>query len=138
MKGNEHANKVLESLYPLNSQLKLSNTNLFNRLQAVMGDVVAQWLVRRTWDLKVRELEPWPVHPCCALGTKHLTLTVALFTLGPVARSMVSANHWLSSIKINTLSWYLTLVSANQASSNSAQVYKWEPANCFGDNLTKC
>ena len=40
---------------------------------------------------------------------------------GPVVRSMVSANHWLSSIKINRLSWYLTLVSVNQASSNSAQ-----------------
>ena len=34
---------------------------------------------------------------------------------------MVSASHWLSSIKINRLSWYLTLVSAKQASSNSAQ-----------------
>ena len=36
---------------------------------------------------------------------------------GPVARSMVSVNHWLS-----RLSWYLTLVSANQASCNSAQI----------------
>ena len=42
------------------------------------------------------------------------------FLLGPVVRSMVSANHWLNSIKINRLSWYLTLVSANQASNNSA------------------
>ena len=40
---------------------------------------------------------------------------------GPVVRSLVNANHWLSSIKINRLSWYLTLVSTNQASSNSAQ-----------------
>ena len=40
--------------------------------------------------------------------------------LGLVVRSMVSDNHWLSSIKINGLSWYLTLVSANQASKNSA------------------
>ena len=40
---------------------------------------------------------------------------------GSVVGSMVSANHWLSSIKINRLPWYLTLVSANQASSNSAQ-----------------
>ena len=39
----------------------------------------------------------------------------------PAARSMVSANHWLTSIKINRLSWYLTLVSANHPSSNSAQ-----------------
>ena len=57
---------------------------------------------------------------------------------GPLVQSMVNANHWLSSIKISRLSWYLTRVSANQASSNSAQVYKWKPANCFGKNLTKC
>ena len=43
---------------------------------------------------------------------------------GPVVRSMVSPNHWLSSIKTNWLSWYLTLVGANQASSNSAQPSK--------------
>ena len=43
---------------------------------------------------------------------------------GPVVRSMVSANHWLSSININRLSWYLTLVSADQASSKSAQVVR--------------
>ena len=33
--------------------------------------------------------------------------------------TLVSANHWLSCIKINRLSWSLMLVSANQASSNS-------------------
>ena len=37
---------------------------------------------------------------------------------GRVARSMVSANHWLSGIK----TWYLTWVSANHASSNSPQI----------------
>ena len=41
---------------------------------------------------------------------------------GPVVRSMVRANHWLNSIKMNRLSWHLTLVSANQASNNSAQI----------------
>ena len=40
---------------------------------------------------------------------------------GWVAKSMVSFNHWLSSIKTNTLSRYLTLVNANHASSNWAQ-----------------
>ena len=40
---------------------------------------------------------------------------------GPVARSMVSANHWLNSIKTNRFLWPLTLVSANHPSSNSAQ-----------------
>ena len=34
---------------------------------------------------------------------------------------MVSANHWLGYIKTYRLSWYLTAVSANHASSNSAQ-----------------
>ena len=34
---------------------------------------------------------------------------------------MVSANHWLSGIKTYRLSWCLTWVSANHASSNSAQ-----------------
>ena len=51
-------------------------------------------------------------------GKDQTYLTLSL--LGPVVRSMVSANHWLSSIKINRLSCYLTLVGAHQASSNSA------------------
>ena len=51
-----------------------------------------------------------------------IVATVIVVGLGPV-RSMVSANHWLRSIKINRLSWYLMLVSANQASSNSALVF---------------
>ena len=41
---------------------------------------------------------------------------------GELFEAWLSANHWLSSIKINRLSWYLTLVSANQASNNSARV----------------
>ena len=51
--------------------------------------------------------------------------------LGPVIRSMVSADHWLSSIKINRLSWYLPVVSANQALSNSAQNAKKLPTDVF-------
>ena len=43
---------------------------------------------------------------------------------GWVAQSMVSFNHWLSSIKTNTLSRYLTLVNANHTSSN------WTQTNC--------
>ena len=35
---------------------------------------------------------------------------------------MVSFNHWLSSIKTNTLSRYQTLVNANHASSNWVQI----------------
>ena len=32
--------------------------------------------------------------------------------LGPVARSLVSRNHWLRGIKTYRFPWYLTLVSA--------------------------
>ena len=38
--------------------------------------------------------------------------------LGPVARSLVSANRWLRGIKLYRFPWYLTLVSTNHASSN--------------------
>ena len=40
------------------------------------------------------------------------------FHQGPVARSLVSANHWLRGIKMYRFPWYLTLVSTNHASSN--------------------
>ena len=40
---------------------------------------------------------------------------------GPVARSLVSANHWLRGIKMYRFPWYLTLVSTNHASSNPGQ-----------------
>ena len=35
---------------------------------------------------------------------------------------MVSANRWLRGIKTNRFPWYLTLVSANHASSNPGLV----------------
>ena len=38
--------------------------------------------------------------------------------LGPVVRSLVSANRWLRAIKTYRFPWYLTLVSTNHASSN--------------------
>ena len=38
--------------------------------------------------------------------------------LGPVVRSLVSANRWLRGVKNYRFPWYLTLVSANHASSN--------------------
>ena len=37
---------------------------------------------------------------------------------GLVAESLVSANSWLRGIKTYRFPWYLTLVSANHASSN--------------------
>ena len=43
---------------------------------------------------------------------------------GPVARSLVSANHWLRSIKTYRFPWHLALVSANHASSNPGQASK--------------
>ena len=42
---------------------------------------------------------------------------------GPVARSLVSANRWLRSIKMYRFRWYLTLVSTNHASSNPGQKF---------------
>ena len=41
--------------------------------------------------------------------------------LGPVARSLVSANRWLRGIKMYRFPWYLTLVSTNHALSNPGQ-----------------
>jgi len=41
-----------------------------------------------------------------------------LLHLGPVVRSLVSANRWLRAIKTCKFPWYLTLVSTNHASSN--------------------
>ena len=43
--------------------------------------------------------------------------------LGPVARSLVSANCWLRGIKMYRFPWYLTLVSTNHASSNPGLDY---------------
>ena len=50
--------------------------------------------------------------PVCSAGA----------TLGPVARSLVSANRWLTGIKMYRFPWYLTLVSTNHASSNPGLV----------------
>ena len=44
---------------------------------------------------------------------------------GPVVRSLVSANRWLRSIKTYRFPWYLTLVSANHASSNPGLMFIW-------------
>ena len=43
--------------------------------------------------------------------------------LGPVARSLVSANRWLRGLKTHRFPWYLTLISANHASSNPGLRY---------------
>ena len=40
---------------------------------------------------------------------------------GPVVRSLVSTNRWLRGSKTYRFPWYLTLVSANHASSNPGQ-----------------
>ena len=45
--------------------------------------------------------------------------------LGPVARSLVSANRWLRGIKMYRFSWYLTLVSTNHASSKLGLEFKF-------------
>ena len=49
----------------------------------------------------------------------YIMLTILKYQ-GPVVRSLVSANRWLRGIKTYRFPWYLTLVSANHASSNRA------------------
>ena len=39
----------------------------------------------------------------------------------PIARSIVSTNHWLRSMETYSFPWRSTLVSANNASHNSGQ-----------------
>ena len=41
---------------------------------------------------------------------------------GPVVQSLVSTNRWLRGIKTYRFPWYLTLVSANHASSNPGHI----------------
>ena len=43
---------------------------------------------------------------------------------GPVVRSLVSANRWSRGIVTYRFPWYLTLVSANHASSNPGLIVK--------------
>ena len=50
--------------------------------------------------------------------------------LGPVVRSLVSANRWLRGPKTYRFPWYLTLVSANHASSNPGLANKFNPVTC--------
>ena len=52
----------------------------------------------------------------------RVQLSQAFMHQGPVARSLVSANRWLRGIKMYRFPWYLTLVSANHASSNPGQM----------------
>ena len=50
---------------------------------------------------------------------------------GQVVRSRVSANHWLRGMKTYRFPWYLTLVSANHASSNLGQGKGPEVMSCI-------
>ena len=51
---------------------------------------------------------------------------------GPVARSLVSANRWLRGVKTYRFPWYLTLVSANHASSNPGLDGRWRRRRHIG------
>ena len=53
-----------------------------------------------------------------AIGFPNTYPTYIAIYLGPVARSLVSANRWLRGIKMYRFPWYLTLVSTNHVSSN--------------------
>ena len=49
--------------------------------------------------------------------------------LGPDARSLISAKHWLRGIESYKFLWQVTLVSANHASSILGQVLALLPIN---------
>ena len=53
-----------------------------------------------------------------ASGHQVLNFRLRDIQLGPVVRSLVSTNPWLRAIKTYRFPWYLTVVSANHASSN--------------------
>ena len=57
--------------------------------------------------------------------------------LGPVARSLVSANRWLRGIKMYTCPWYLTLVSTNHASSNPGLEIRMAGSSCCPQQLAQ-
>ena len=59
---------------------------------------------------------------CTAPEMTLHTVFIRLTALGPVARSLVSANCWLRGIKMYRFPWYLTLVSTNHASRNPGLV----------------
>ena len=69
------------------------------------------------------ERRPLLKHPCDGLFFYLSSKRNRKFKhLGPVARSLVSANRWLRGIKMYRFPWYLTLVSTNHASSNPGLV----------------
>ena len=61
------------------------------------------------------------VWAACGMASRK---NYSLCILGPVARSLVSANRWLRGIKMYRFPWYLTLVSTNHASSNPGQAVR--------------
>ena len=67
----------------------------------------------------VKELYLSACRTCSTIIFRHST------NQGPVVRSLVSANRWLRGIKTYRFPWYLTLVSANHASSNPGQIVFW-------------
>ena len=74
----------------------------------------------RKWNLRSEQnLESYSPWSCCIIDQ------------GPVARSPVSANRWLRGIKTDRFPWYLTLVSANHASSNPGQGAKATKRNAW-------
>ena len=83
-------------------------------------------------------MKPWVIQSFLTFDSMDRTQSAAIHwkavEQGPVVRSMVNANHWLSSIKISRLPWYLTRVSADQASSNSALDFTVVP---FASNFTQ-
>ena len=79
------------------------------------------------FDSNCFDFEPFPFFSYTLLCGWITNLALLCQLRGRVARSMVSVNHWLSWIKTYRLSWYLTSVSTNHASSNSVLNEKEKP-----------
>ena len=85
---------------------------------------------RRSQEEKIEILLQAATGNYCALlgkviiiAPREQKLTDITCDLGPVARSLVSANRWLRGIKLYRFPCYLALVSTNHASSNPGQAY---------------
>ena len=93
---------------------KLRVIHILKSLGNPIGRLKDQLIINKLWKLERTNTSSdkvcyWEVKP-------HVETNCN--TLRPVVRSLVSANRWLRGIKTYRFPWFLTLVSANHASSN--------------------
>ena len=88
--------------------------------EALWEDIFASFSENRNIRYKAKTK---PLFTRTILATDKECFSSKTVVLGPVARSLVSANRWLRGIKIYRFPWYLTLVKTNHASSNPGLLY---------------